>query len=259
MPREVFVMDITDFRPMVSKNPLEFLRWITRKFRADDPASIADTAASRMQAAGGSNQAAAIELIGAWYAAGVTGHDQFRAFSLYECHGGWEGGWRRMLELYENVPDSLFLSPIDGVRFGATTVPLIGAPGCPTTTEIQAGPINGTFAMVEFADVRIDAGLDYLAAVQEMRQPVLADHGYQLAGLYEVAFSRRQVCTLWCGDIDGHVTMMRARDAARGLDDVDLADPRIAEWDRISAQFLAADAREYLLAAYAGPPLSPSQ
>ena len=255
MPRDVFVMDITDFRPMVSKNPLRFLQWITRSFRTGENEEPG-TAAASMQA--GSGEAGdSIEMVGAWYAAGVTGHDQFRAFSLYQCHGGWSGGWHRMLELYENVPESLFLSSIDGVRFGATTVPLVAAPGCPTVEEMRTQPIRGTFAMLEFAEVRVDTGLDYLAAVREERQPILTDHGYRLAGLYEVAFSRRRVCSLWCGDISAHVSLLRARDAARGLDDAALADDRLLVWDRTSAAFLDGDSREYMLAAFPGPILSP--
>jgi hypothetical protein len=254
MARPVFVMDITDFRPMVSERPQQFLRWITRKFRPGSE-EFPDTAAARMQA----GSADSLEMLGAWYAVGATGHDQFRAFSLYQCHGGWSGGWRRMIGLYQNVPESLFLSAIDGVRFGATSVPLVGAPGCPTADDGSAEPIHGSFALVEFADVRLDAGLDYLAATRELRRPILADHGYRLAGLYEVAFSRRRICTLWCGDLDGHVSLLRARDGTRGLDDARLADERVRNWDTVSAEYLEGDSREYLLAAYAGPPLSPPQ
>ncbi|MEU6423727.1 hypothetical protein [Streptomyces spiralis] len=256
MARDVYVMDITDFRPLVSVTPLRFLRWVTRGFREEGQA--AETAAAAMQASRGKHPGA-IELVGAWYAVGVTGHQQFRAFSLYACHGGWAGGWRRMVELYQGVPDSLFLSPIDGVRFTATSVPLVAAPGSPAVGAVCDGSVRGPFAVVEFTDVRTGAGLDYLAAVTEQRRPVMADYGFQLAGAYEVAFSRRQVCTLWCGGVDGHVGLLRARDAARGLDDAVLADDRLVAWERTSAAFLDGDSRELMLAAFAGPPLSPAQ
>src|SRR5690348_16294140 len=205
MARPVFVMDITDFRPMVSKAPLQFLQWITRSYRQDDEVETSGTTASTMQA-GADGHDDSIEMVGAWYAAGITGHEQFRAFSLYQCQGGWSGGWRRMLELYEGVSESLFLSSIDGVRFEATTLPLVGAPGCPTVEDMRSQSIQGPFAMLEFADVRLDAGLDYLAAVRAERQPILAHYGFQLAGLYEIAFSRGRVCTVWSGDTAGHVS-----------------------------------------------------
>src|SRR3954447_26356472 len=156
MARPVFAMDITDFRPMISTTPLQFLQWITRSFRPDD-GDAAGTAASTMQA-GSDGHDDSIEMVGAWYAAGITAHPQFRAFSLYQCHGGWAGGWRRMMNLYDGVPESLFLSSIDGVRFEATTLPLVGAPGCPTVDDMRSQSLHGPFAMLEFADVRLDAG-----------------------------------------------------------------------------------------------------
>src|SRR5258708_20909566 len=108
-------MDITDFGALVSEVALRWLRWVTRGFRPDE-AEQAETAAARMQA----NRAAhsgSIELVGAWYAAGVTGHQQFRAFSLYACPGGGAGGRGPMVEVFEGVPAPLFLSSIDPLRF----------------------------------------------------------------------------------------------------------------------------------------------
>lgn len=163
-----------------------------------------------------------------------------------------------MMKLYEGVPDSLFLSSIDGVRFTATTLPLVAAPTSPSVDAIRVESVQGSFAMIEFADVRIDAALDYLGAVDARRRPILQDYGFRLAGAYEVAFSRRQVCTLWCGELDGHVQMLRARDAARGLDDGSLADDRLLAWDRTSADYLDGDSQELMLAAFPGPMLSPS-
>lgn len=257
MARSVFCLDITDFRPMVSSKALEFLKWVTRGKHADPVASTPadETVSSRLQSGSGGGS---LDLIGAWYAAGVTGHDQFRAFSMYECLGGWDGGWRSMMELYQGVPESLFLSAIDGLRFQATTVPLVGAPGCPDGQQLRDDGIQGPFAMVEFSSVQPGAGLDYLAAVRGERAPLLADHGMRLAGLYEVAFTRTQVCTLWTGDVNAHVSLLRGRDAALGLDEESLADPRLLSWEKRSNEFLAGDSRELMLAAYPGPLLSPS-
>ncbi|MGW5385755.1 hypothetical protein [Nocardia sp. NPDC003963] len=216
-----------------------------------------ENAASMLQSdrAGGAH---GIDLIGAWYAVGVTGHDQFRAFSLYECRGGWDGGWRDVISLYKGVPDSMFLSSIDDVRFQATSLPLVGAPGCPRPENIAADRIRGDFALLEIADVRPGAALDYLAAVRAERAPVLADHGHILAGLYEVAFTRTKAVSLWVTDIDGHVGVLRARDAALGLDSEVPPDERLLDWDRRAAEFHTAPARDLYLAAYPGPLLSPS-
>ena len=254
--RPVFVLDVTDFRPMVSSRAKEFLDWITRHTRAErasvDPGA---TAASRLQ--GGASSGSGISLVGAWYAVGVTGHDKFREFSLYECHGGWDGGWRTMLELYKGVPDSLFLSDIDGVRFRATTVPLAAAPGCPHGEQLVSGDLAGDFALLELADVRPGSTLDYLAAVREHRVPLMEKYGARLTGLYEVAFTSDRVCTLWSWDIEGYVRMQRARDGARGLDAPEVADQAVLAWDQRRASFVVGDHSERLLAGYPGPALSP--
>jgi hypothetical protein len=110
--------------------------------------------------------------------------------------------------------------------------------------------------MVEFSQVRHGAALDYLSAVREVRVPLLADYGYSNAGLYEVAFRRTEVCTLWVGDVDAQVAAQRARDAALGLDAPGLADERFLRWDEISRDFLSGQSRELMLAAYPGPALS---
>lgn len=250
-PRAVFNLDITDFRPMTSGSALQFLQWLTRGSHGSDE----ETAASRMQAGDGARPA--LELRGAWYAVGVTGHKQFRAFSLYECHGGWDGGWRQMIDLYRGVPDSLFLSAIDGLRFEATTVPLVSVPGCPRGDELDG--IGGAYAMIEFSTTASGKALEYLAAVREERVAILADYGFTVAGLYEVAFRRDEVCTLWVGDTDGHVRYQRARDAALGLDDPSLADERILAWETRSAELLGGRSEELLLAGYPGPSLSGEQ
>lgn len=253
-PRPVFVLDVTDFRPMVSARAKEFLEWITRGTRLDAaPRDSEVTAASKLQA--GADKGG-ISLVGAWYAVGVTGHDQFRAFSLYECHGGWDGGWRSMLNLYEGVPESLFLSAIDGVRFQASTIPLAAVPGCPQGDRLASGDLGGPFAMLELADVRPGAGPSYLAEVRERRAPLMAKYGARLVGLYEVAFTQDRVCSLWSCDIDGFVRMQRARDAARGLDVAEVADHDLLEWDDRRASYVVGGGSERLLASYPGPALS---
>jgi len=255
--RSVFNLDITDFRPMNSQSPQRFLRWITRSFHESEETAtgIDENTSSRLQS-GRSGDGNGIDLIGAWYAVGVTGHDQFRAFSLYECRGGWNGGWREMMALYDGVPDSMFLSSIDNVRFQATTLPLVAAPGSPTTEELASRLTQGSYALLEIAEVKHGSALDYLAAVQEHRVPVLADHGHELVGLYEVAFTRSKAVSLWATDLEGHVSVLRARDAALGLDSEVPPDERLLDWDRLAAEFLTAPTRDLYLAGYPGPMLS---
>jgi hypothetical protein len=74
----------------------------------------------------------------------------------------------------------------------------------------------------EISEVRPGAAIDYLAAVQETRAPLLADHGHTLVGLYEVLLTDVEVVTIWATDPAGHEAMMRAADAG--------SDERFARW-----------------------------
>jgi hypothetical protein len=251
-------MDITDFHPLDSSKPKKFLDWITRSLRTPgSTTSVAtENASSELQAGSSAGSQSGIQLIGAWYAVGITGHEQFRAFSLYFCRGGWSGGWRDMMKLYEGVPESMFLSAIDNLRYSARSLPLVAAPGSPTIDELEGPTMPGTFAMVEFADVRPGAQLDYLAAMRDSKAPILRDHGYRLAGLYEVAFSNTRTATLWTLDLDAHTSYLHARDTARGLSE-GTADKRIPEWEHEAANFCSGEVQELYLASYPGPLLSP--
>jgi hypothetical protein len=63
--------------------------------------------------------------------------------------------------------------------------------------------------------------------------PTLAEHGHTVVGLWEVLLGDSEVCTLWATDLDAHIALGKATDAARGLDpDVATsdADTRLAEW-----------------------------
>lgn len=187
MSRAVYCLDVTTFGNGGAGKRMEFLDWITRKVRGVGEAP-SDTAASKLQteqAAGG------IELIGAWRE--INGG---RAFSLYACDGGWTVGWRRMLELYQGVPSSLFLSEINGVRHSATTLALLAAAASPARHDMAPG----RYAVLERATVRAGTELDHLAMVREHQERAVATHGFRLAGLYEVGFGDSRVCTLWTGD-----------------------------------------------------------
>ncbi|WP_415977216.1 hypothetical protein [Rhodococcus sp. 077-4] len=258
MTREVFLLDITDFRPLDSSKPKKFLDWITRALRTSEASDTApeENDSSALQAGSSSGGQSGIQLIGAWYAVGITGHEQFRAFSLYHCRGGWRGGWLDMMKLYEGVPDSMFLSSIDNLRHTARSVPLVAAPGSPTIADLAEPGPAGAFAMIEFAEAAPGMQLEYLAAVRVSRAPILQDHGYRLAGLYEVAFSNTRTAVLWTLDLDSQVSYLEARDAARGLGEGPV-DERIARWEHEVTTFCSGEVQELYLAGYPGPLLSP--
>ncbi|WP_327086225.1 hypothetical protein OIE66_28295 [Nonomuraea sp. NBC_01738] len=250
MRRGIYLLEEVDFRPMNSRRPMEYLTWLTRYKREDEGRAEAELTE------GMSIRSREIDLVGAFYAVGITGHPQFKAVTLWDCHGGWDGGWRQMMEIYRGVDQRLFLSDIDDLRFSAFSRPLGAAPGSPLLADLVAEGYAAEFYLFESATVRPGAALDYLEAVRAERAPVLAEYGHRLAGLYEVQFCDTEVVTLWGVSMDDHLAAQRARDAALGLDDEVAGDERLLRWRDRARVFLDGPWRETLLAPFPGSRLA---
>ena len=255
MARGIYLLEEVYFHPMNSRNPREYLQWLVNYKREDEQRG--DSGAELTK--GLSVRSRAIDLIGAFYAIGITGHEQFKAVTLWDCHGGWEGGWRQMLDIYDNVKPELFLSSIDDLRHKAFSRPMGGVQGTPDLQALRDERYTAPFFLHEVAHVRPGAALDYLAAVREERAPILADHGHRLVGLYEVLMSDSEVVTFWGTDMDAHLETQRAYDAAVGLDAEAKADPRLLDWRKSARQYLDGPWRETLLAPFPGSVLAPAQ
>nr|MBA2326217.1 hypothetical protein [Actinomycetota bacterium] len=105
----------------------------------------------------------------------------------------------------------------------------------------------GSVFVHELSQVRPGAAPHYLAAVRDEWQPVLADHGHALVGLYEVLLTDVEVLTVWATDPAGYEALGRATD--EGSDD------RIARW-RARARDYLTRWREELMTPYPGTLLS---
>jgi hypothetical protein len=254
MRRGIYLLEEVEFHPMNSRRPLEYLRWLTG-YKAEDD-RMEEGAAELTE--GLSIRSKEIDLVGAFYAVGISGHPQFKVVTLWDCHGGWDGGWRQMVEIYDDVQQNLFLSDIDDLRFAAFSRPLGAAPGSPAIADVLSDGYAAPLYLFESAQVRPGAALDYLAAVQEERAPIMADHGHRLVGAYEVQFCDTEVVTLWGTDIDSHLEVQRARDAALGLDDGVAADHRLLSWRKHARTYLEGPWRETLISPYPGSKLSPA-
>ncbi|WP_214416681.1 NIPSNAP family protein [Sphaerisporangium fuscum] len=252
MRRGIYLVEEVDFRPMNSRKPLEYLTWLTRYKKEDERLDRPELTQ------GLSIRSREIDLVGAFYAVGITGHPQFKAVTLWDCHGGWDGGWRQMMNIYDGVDDKLFLSDIDDLRFSAFSRPLGAAHDSPAVADLLAEGYAAPFYLFESARVRPGAALDYLAAVKEERLPILADHGHRLVGLYEVLFCDTEVVTIWGMSLDDHLATQRARDAALGLDDEVTPDPRLLDWQKRARHYLEGPWRETLLAPFPGSRLAPA-
>ena len=97
------------------------------------------------------------------------------------------------------------------------------------------------------------------SAIREDWAPVMADHGHQLVGLWEVLMGDTEVCTLWATDLDAHIELARASDAARGFDSPGAkADPRITAWRARSREYCTRW-REEMMIPCPGTPMGPEE
>jgi len=113
-----------------------------------------------------------------------------------------------------------------------------GVPGSPSTTEIAELGIKGTLFVNEVLTVRPGSALEFLATVAEVRKPLMAEYGHQATGLYEVTSNQHEVVMVWATDIGSNTRLRQNRDAPRGLSDEGTADPRLADWERVAAEFV---------------------
>lgn len=121
-----------------------------------------------------------------------------------------------------------------------------GAPGSPTTDEIVDRGIKGTLFVHELLTVKPGTQLEYLDAVVSERVPVLAEHGHELTGAYEVTSNQHEVVVVWATSVEAEVRLRQSRDAARGLCDEAEPDDRLPAWDRRSIEWVTGGDRHLM-------------
>jgi hypothetical protein len=182
-----------------------------------------------------------LELVGTWYTMGSTGRWP-QVVNLWECVDGWEG-WRRLMERTNlrrtRTPEleAWWRRALELRTSGFDRV-LAGAPGCPSLAELRAREVHAPLFVHELSRCRAGAALDYLGAVRGQWQPVLADYGHTVVGLYEVLLTDREVLTIWATDPASHCELQQA--SVEGTDD------RIAQWRARACDYLT-DWREELM------------
>jgi hypothetical protein len=191
-----------------------------------------------------------LELVGTWYTMGSTGRWP-QVVNLWECVDGWEG-WRRLMERTNlrrtRTPElEAWWRRALEVRTSGFDRILAGAPGCPSLAELQANDVHAPVFVHELSRCRAGAALDYLGAVREQWQPVLADYGHRVVGLYEVLLTDREVLTIWATDPASHCRLQQA--AVEGTDE------RIPQW-RVRARDFLTDWREELMTPHPATVLS---
>lgn len=203
-----------------------------------------------------------LTLFGTWVVQGSTGRWP-QVVNLWEMVDGWEG-WRRLcartnLRREANRELSAWWSEAARWRSGGFDRLLGAAPGSPTLAELRAAGVRGEIFLHERARVRPGAALDYLRAVVEDWAPVMAEHGHRLVGAWETLFGEDETFSLWATDLDGHVALCRATDAARGFPSPGARpDPRIPAW-RERARGLRESWHEEMLIPCPGTPMGPER
>jgi len=191
-----------------------------------------------------------LELVGTWYTMGSTGRWP-QVVNLWECVDAWEG-WRRLMERTNlrrtRTPElEAWWRRALELRTSGFDRLLAGAPGCPSLAELRANEVHAPVFVHELSRCRPGAALDYLGAVREQWQPVLAEYGHTVVGLYEVLLTDREVLTIWATDPASHCRLHEA--GVEGTDD------RITRW-RANARGLLTDWREELMTPHPATVLS---
>lgn len=184
------------------------------------------------------------ELLGTWYTMGITGRWP-QVINIWEIPGGWDGWYGKVdrlnLKRRTNAHLDKWWDKAYTYRTGGFDRLLANAPGGPNMASLAADGVKGTLFVHEMTEVKPGTALEYLQAVQEIRRPILEDHGHRLVGLWEVMMNDYEVCTVWATDVDSHVRHGKAFDVARGLLSEDVAgvagDPRIVEWHKTARQW----------------------
>ncbi|MEJ5254185.1 MAG: hypothetical protein WHS89_02430 [Acidimicrobiales bacterium] len=201
-----------------------------------------------------------LELYGTWYVMGSTGRWP-QVVNIWEMADGWDG-WERLcrstnLRREANEELTRWWREAYERRTGGFDRLLGSLPGTRTLADLAVEPITATLFVHELTTVRPGAAVEYLEAVRDEWAPIAADHGHTLVGLFEVLLCDTEVCTLWATDLESHVAMGKAADAARGYGggEVD-ADERILAW-RARARELTTRWREELMIPCPGTPMGP--
>jgi hypothetical protein len=202
-----------------------------------------------------------LTLYGTWYVQGSTGRWP-QVINVWELVDGWEG-WRRLcartnLQREANPELSAWWKQAASWRSRGFDRLLGAGPGSRTLADVTSDGVKGELFVHELARVRPGAALDYLAAIDEEWAPVMAEHGHRLVGAWEVLQGEGETCLLWATNLDAHIELARATDAARGFPSPSaVADERIPAW-RKRACSLREHWREEVLIPCPGSPMGPA-
>jgi hypothetical protein len=183
-----------------------------------------------------------MKLQGTFFVCAAGGGRWPQVINLWDLQGGWDAWARNVDRLNLKRRKAFYGDWWDKAatwRSGGFDRLCGAAPGSPTTADIAARGVRGTLFVHELLTVRPGAVLDFLAAVAELRVPLMRDYGHEPVALLEVLSNQHEAVVVWATSIRSQVGYRRARDRAHGLlttaPEPGETDDRIIEWDRHSA------------------------
>lgn len=201
------------------------------------------------------SEKAHFDLLGTWSVMGITGRWP-QVVNLWEVPGGWDGWTESVRALNLARPDNADLErwweAAYRHRTGGFDRLLVAAPGSVSCEHLRDSRRGGTLFLHEIARVRPGASSAYLALVAESRVALMAEHGFDVVGLYEVQLTNAEVVTLWSTSVDAHSKWLEA--LARHDDE------RIEAWRAGAAEFVIFSHEELMTplpGTVLGPPEGP--
>lgn len=181
-------------------------------------------------------------LQGSFYVCAVGGGRWPQVINIWDCGTrGWDG-WSSNVDRLNLKRRTAFYGDwwdkAAAWRTGGFDRLCGGVPGSPTTAEIAERGIRGTIFLHEILEVDPSRRLEFLSLVAHRRVPLMADHGHQATGLYEVLSNSHEVVMVWATSVAAQTDLRASRDAALGLDDTAAADERLVEWERVAAGYV---------------------
>ena len=218
MPRSVFVHETID---IIGQGQYDYMDMVNR-----EPAQHMPDMTS---------------LQGTFYVLGFGGGKWPQVINIWDCgEDGWDGWGRNLDRLNLKRRKAFYGDWWDEAaqwRTGGFDRVCAGIPESPTTKQIGKRGIKGTLFINEVISVTPGTQIDYLKLVAEERAPIMADHGINATGLWEVVNNNHEIVMIWATTVDDWVQFQKNRDTTRGLDDTGNSDDRIINWENKAASF----------------------
>tara|TARA_B100000953_G_scaffold287263_1_gene269390 strand:- start:300 stop:1112 length:813 start_codon:yes stop_codon:yes gene_type:complete len=218
MPRSVFVHETID---VIGQGQYDYMEMVNREPAQHMPEMTT--------------------LQGTFYVLGFGGGRWPQVINIWDCgDDGWDGWGRNLDRLNLKRRKAFYGDWWDEAaqwRTGGFDRVCAGIPESPTTRQVKERRIMGTLFVNEVISVKPGTQIDYLNLVATERVSMMADHGINATGLWEVINNNHEVVMIWATTVEDWVQYQKNYDTTRGLDDTGTTDERLVQWEAGAASF----------------------